>query len=182
LLPEEKRKAIAAIAMGPAIKLVFRFASAFWEDLHDGAYRDAAFFHSPSMFSTFWTTVPLRSAELVAWTGGTNAMRLMNVSEEDVISQALDSLAILFGNTSADLKRRLEATYLHDWQRDSFSRGAYSYVKVGGDDARAALAAPLASSLFFAGEATATNGEAGTVGGALHTGLRAARQAADALA
>lgn len=181
LLPQEKRKSLAAIAMGPAIKLVFRFASAFWEDVHDGAYRDAAFFHSPGTFATFWTTLPLRSAELVAWAGGTNAARLMNVSEEDVLCEALDSLAELFGSSRADLKRELEAVYLHDWLRDAFSRGAYSYVKVGGDDARGVLAAPLASTLFFAGEATATNGEAGTVGGALQTGLRAAREVAEVL-
>jgi monoamine oxidase len=65
---------------------------------------------------------------------------------------------------------------VHDWQADPFARGAYSYVTVGGDKARSALAEPLADTLFFAGEAADTEGEAGTVAGALQSGARAARQ------
>ncbi|MGZ8263054.1 MAG: FAD-dependent oxidoreductase, partial [Burkholderiales bacterium] len=69
-----------------------------------------------------------------------------------------------------------EGAWLHDWQRDPYARGAYSYVVVGGDKARAQLAAPLAGTLFFAGEAADAEGEAGTVAGALQSGLRAARE------
>ena len=70
---------------------------------------------------------------------------------------------------------------MHDWSDDPFSRGAYSYIKVGGLSARAALASPVEKTLFFAGEATATDGQGGTVNGALVTGERAAREAATAL-
>jgi len=38
------------------------------------------------------------------------------------------------------------------------------------------LQAPLGETLYFAGEATDTQGEAGTVAGALQSGLLAARQ------
>src|SRR5438270_769334 len=58
----------------------------------------------------------------------------------------------------------------------AIARGAYSYVTVGGEGARQALQAPLADTLYFAGEATDTQGEAGTVAGGLQSGLRAARQ------
>ena len=68
----------------------------------------------------------------------------------------------------------LEAAYWHDWLSDPFSRGAYSYVTVGGQNARGELAAPLNDTLFFAGEAT--DSEGGTVTGALHSGTRAARE------
>ncbi|HET6491911.1 MAG TPA: FAD-dependent oxidoreductase, partial [Burkholderiales bacterium] len=67
--------------------------------------------------------------------------------------------------------------YLHDWQHDLFARGAYSYVTVGGDHARETLAANLKDTLYFAGEATDLEGEAGTVAGALQSGRRAAREA-----
>jgi monoamine oxidase len=70
---------------------------------------------------------------------------------------------------------------MHDWSRDPFARGAYSYVAVGGGDARAAFAAPVDDTLFFAGEATSTNGQGGTVNGALETGERAAAEAAMSL-
>ena len=71
---------------------------------------------------------------------------------------------------------------MHDWRRDPFARGAYSYVTVGGGSARTGLAAPLDGALFFAGEATSSDGQGGTVNGALQTGERAANEAAAALA
>jgi monoamine oxidase len=65
---------------------------------------------------------------------------------------------------------------MHDWQQDPFSRGAYSYASVGGFDAAKALAAPVADTLYFAGEATNCNGYNGTVHGAMASGDRAARE------
>ena len=78
---------------------------------------------------------------------------------------------------SALVNEEFEAGAMHDWNRDVFSRGAYSYVAVGGGDARAAFAAPVDGTLFFAGEATSTDGNGGTVNGALQTGVRAAAEA-----
>jgi monoamine oxidase len=81
-------------------------------------------------------------------------------------------VAALFDRNRKDLE--LEATYVHNWQRDPFARGAYSYVAVGGIRARELLAAPLGGTLYFAGEATDTTGDAATVTGALRSGARAA--------
>jgi monoamine oxidase len=64
---------------------------------------------------------------------------------------------------------------------DPWSRGAYSWIPVGGLDAPAALAAPVAGRLFFAGEATDLSGEPGTVHGALASGTRAAAEIVAAL-
>ena len=82
----------------------------------------------------------------------------------------------MFGK-GCNVERGLEAAYYHDWQQDTFARGAYSYVIVGGDNARRELAAPIDNTLFFAGEATDTQGETATVTGALQSGTRAAREA-----
>jgi len=70
----------------------------------------------------------------------------------------------------------LEAEYFHDWHSDPFSRGAYSYGKVGADGAQEAIASPIENTLFFAGEATDTSGHNGTVHGAIASGVRAARE------
>jgi monoamine oxidase len=64
---------------------------------------------------------------------------------------------------------------VHDWLRDPFSQGAYSYVAVGGATAREDLSKPLNDTLFFAGEATDTE-ESATVTGALLSGERAAKE------
>ncbi len=71
--------------------------------------------------------------------------------------------------------------HVHDSLSDPFSRGAYSYDTVGAALARARLAKPIDKTLFFAGEATDTSGQASTVAGALASGQRAAREVLAAL-
>jgi monoamine oxidase len=89
------------------------------------------------------------------------------------VRKALASLETVFGK-EIDVAAELQGYYYHDWQQDPFARGAYSYVMVDGSEARAALAQPIEDTLFFAGEAT--DAEAGTVTGALQSGVRAARE------
>jgi monoamine oxidase len=86
----------------------------------------------------------------------------------------MDSLRAVFGKL--DFASMLEQIEWHDWQHDPFACGAYSYVQAGGGRARKLLARPVEDTLFFAGEACDTQGEAATVGGALQSGLRAARE------
>jgi monoamine oxidase len=117
----------------------------------------------------------VRTPLLVAWAGGPRAERLSGAAPRDVIREAAMSLESMFGKR-ARVERQLEAAWVHDWQEDLCARGAYSYVTVGGDGARKALAASLRDTLFFAGEATDFEGEHGTVAGALRSGTRAARQ------
>ena len=71
----------------------------------------------------------------------------------------------------SDLKTRLTAGFVHDWQTDQFARGAYSYGNVGGANAGQLLAEPIADTLFFAGEATNAEGHNGTVNGAINSGI-----------
>jgi monoamine oxidase len=173
---DEKRPALEKLVSGPVLKLSLRFRKAFWEELDGGRYQDASFFHSAATaFPTFWTSLPLRAPLLTAWIGGPKAARLSSAPTSEIVRQALESLSAIFGRR-AHSQFELEAAYLHNWQADPFSRGAYSYIAVGGGQARDGLAAPLEETLFFAGEATDTHDEAATVTGALQTGDRAARE------
>jgi monoamine oxidase len=122
----------------------------------------------------------VRSELIAAWAGGPKALALGHLSEAETIERALDGLGALF-DEPALARAELEGAAVHDWNHDPFSRGAYSYVTVGGVGAREELAAPVDSTLFFAGEATSSDGQGGTVNGALETGERAACEAADAL-
>jgi monoamine oxidase len=171
-----KQKALAGLAAGPVIKVLLRFRKPFWEELDDGRYCDAAFFHLPrAAFPTFWTALPLRAPVLSAWAAGPAAASLAGAGEADIVRTALECLTKVFcGSTRcvADF----EGALLHDWQADPFACGAYSYVVAGGGNARAQLARPLQGTLFFAGEAAETGGESGTVAGALESGKRAAEQ------
>ena len=176
---ESKRSALRGLIAGPVIKLVLRFHSAFWESLENGRYRDGAFFHAPKCrFPTVWSAVPVRAPILQAWAGGPRATALADASAAELTRAALDTVEALFGK-NVDAGGQLDAAYVHDWQRDPFARGAYSYVAVGGGTAREELAAPMDDTLFFAGEATDAE-EPATVNGALQSGERAARAILDA--
>jgi monoamine oxidase len=178
---DTKRKALEGLVSGPVLKLSLRFRRAFWEELDGGKYEGASFFHSAhTAFPTFWTSLPLRAPLLIAWIGGPKAARLSMSDMPDIVRQALESLSTIFaGRPPSEFE--LEAAYLHNWQTDPFARGAYSYIAVGGGDARSTLAAPLEDTLFFAGEATNTEDEAATVTGALQSGERAARELTERL-
>jgi monoamine oxidase len=58
--------------------------------------------------------------------------------------------------------------------RQGSTRGAYWFLLIGGERARETLGESVCDTLYFAGEATATDGEGGTVAGALASGIRAA--------
>ncbi len=172
-----KEGALRGLVAGPVIKLLLRFRSAFWEQIDGGRFRDAMFFHAEGQpFRTFWTSLPARAPLLVAWAGGPRVTQLDSEGEvAHLAQQALQSLTAVFGK-HWDVADELEAAYCHDWQRDPFARGAYSYVGVGGGTSRTELAASVEGTLFFAGEATDDAGEAATVTGALQSGERAARE------
>jgi monoamine oxidase len=86
-----------------------------------------------------------------------------------------EEIARRFG---ADALKALRADPLvSEWGRDRWSRGVYSYARVGRAGARSILARPLAGGrLCLAGEATDL-GMAGTVGGAWRSGVGAAQVA-----
>ena len=176
-----KLPALRRLGAGPVTKVALHFRRAFWETLERGRYRDATFFHAPDApFPTLWTALPVRAPLLVAWAGGPIAARMTRLTLPHLVQRALQSVRHVFGE-QLDPGPELVNAYVHDWQRDPHARGAYSYVLVGGAKARAVLAASLARTLYFAGEATDVEGEAGTVAGALQSGTRAARELLSAL-
>ena len=74
------------------------------------------------------------------------------------------------------MRKHLLRWHLHDWQIDTHSLGAYTYVPRGAIHASDELSVPVEETLFFAGEHTDTSGHWGTVHGALRSGYRAAEQ------
>jgi monoamine oxidase len=180
----EKRVAANKLAPGAAVRILMRFRKRFWEALsiptqEGNAIRmdDLAFIHAPEeLVPTWWTLLPQRVPILVGWAGGSRA-ELLQVEGQDLILQhALKALTKIVGMQREQVEDLLEEFYFHDWQRDPFSREAYSYIPVGGLDAQAQLGQAIGNTLFFAGEATNTEGHHGTVHGAIATGLRAARE------
>lgn len=181
----EKRDALRKIEVGAAVRVVLRFHEKPWEDatltplaggedLHRLSFLHARIDDAP--FPVFWTEYPVDAPSLTAWSGGPDAEALSGESAERLAERAIGVLARLLGVDRARLADCVVGAHAHDWQRDPYALGAYSYIAVGGIDAPADLARPLADTLFFAGEATDSAGDTGTVHGAIATGRRAARE------
>ena len=180
-LPDEKAAALRGLEMGHAVRVTLAFRTPFWEHVAGGRYRDAGFFRSEgAAYNAIWTQLPLHSRTLVAWAGGPRATALHAATAEERIARARDAVGEMFGERAL-AQREFEGGVTHDWAADPFAYGAYSYVGTGAATARADLGAPVADTLFFAGEATSTDGQGGTVSGAFETGTRAAREVIRAL-
>ncbi|MFY9551579.1 MAG: NAD(P)/FAD-dependent oxidoreductase [Thermoanaerobaculia bacterium] len=174
--PAPLRRALSLIEMGDVVRLVLRFGEDFWRDRLPGGSQ-AAFFHSSSTpFPTWWSVAPAEVPMLTAWAGGPRATGLLDSGRARILDAAFETLGSIFGVGQRRLRRLLVGAHFHDWRRDPFSRGAYSYLAVGGASAPSRLARPVEKTLFFAGEATEAP-TSGTVPAAILSGRRAARQA-----
>lgn len=179
-LPYRTTCAMDALAMGPVVKIVLQFDERFWERARGVDLADVAFFQSSETpFTTIWTPMPPRVPMLVAWAGGARAYRFRGLDEGARLDRAIDSIASIFGISNARVREHLVSSYDHDWQSDPCAFGAYSYALVGAGDARTRLAQPVGP-LHFAGEATASTAQAGTVAGAFQSALRAVAEITNA--
>jgi monoamine oxidase len=171
----EKQNAMSFLEMGPVIRVSLCFQEKFWDRDPEMAELSFLFTDDPE-FPTWWTTNPLPYPILTGWAAGPNAGVHTGRSKDEIVRSAVQSLSRIMGAAEPELRRQMTGSFMHDWQEDPFSRGAYSYAAVGGMDAAKKLAEPVLDTLYFAGEATSGDGYNGTVHGAIATGLRAAKE------
>lgn len=174
--PPSLTKRWSRIEVGHVQKITFRVRERFWENLK--TKDPVSFVHmGPECdFPTWWTQAPRRSPLLVAWQGGPRAFAMSAWTEAERVDAALKTLQKFSGLSKAKLEAQILSTHRHDWLKDPYARGAYSFVGVGGFPDSKAFAKPVEDTIYFAGEATHTGSARGTVHGALESGLRAARQ------
>jgi monoamine oxidase len=178
---EEKASPLLLLYMGHTIRVSLIFSEKWWAQAvapgyEPGALRDMSFvFSTQEWFPTWWTRVS-SAPILTGWAASRRGERLSGKSGAFIRDKALESLASTFSFPRHTLEAILQSFHVHDWQSDPYARGSYSYVGVGGEGAQSELAAPVADTLFFAGEATNSEGHHGTVHGAIATGERVARE------
>lgn len=124
----------------------------------------------PAMFFHAW---PSGRDHVIGFVGGPAAWELARAGAAATEDFARAELRRRLG---ADVDRALGPAVVTRWGTDPAHLGAYAYARPGCFGARAALGQPLGDRrLVFAGEATRTDGLAGTVGGAWLAGRDAAR-------
>ena len=185
---ESKREPLNTLEMGSVVRVAIRLRERFWASernakrLGDDGLDRLSFLHGRDPdFSVWWTTYPVRSPLLVAWRGGIGAKELARRGIAEIEGAALRSLGRQFKLTRRTIESMVLGMWTHDWEHDPYTRGAYSYSLIGGNDSPKALGEPIKRTLFFAGEASDIQGRTGTVHGAIATGRRAAREALRAL-
>ena len=174
-----KTEALSKLRVGHVIRVTMVFRQRFWTAVKAAgkSLEGMSFlFSEDKAFPAFWSLFPNEAPVLTAWAPAGSAERLSVLSDEEICNQALDAVARAFHLSRSSLQQDLVHAYTHNWQTDPFSRGAYSYIGVGGSEAQRALAAPLENTIFFAGEATNFEGHHGTVHGAIASGYRAAAE------
>lgn len=179
----QKQPILDKLAVGSVVRITMRLDERFWAS--DWYARQTkrqgldtlSFLHTTDdSFPTWWTVYPVRAPVVVAWCGGPRARDVAQFASEQIEDLAIESLGRQLSIPARRLRGMVQGAWMHDWEHDPFSRGAYSYQAVGGAEAPGQLARALRGTLFFAGEATDTKGASGTVHGAIASGRRAAKE------
>jgi monoamine oxidase len=179
--PEAILQAASQLRMGHVTRFTLLFREAFWTKLPPSSPLDDlgflfSFSEAPPVW---WTTHPHPSPVLTGWVGGPRSAALSGLTSDELAEKACSTLARIFNLEATRVRQLLLSCHTHDWSKDPFTLGAYSYVATGGLDASRQLSQPVANTLFFAGEHTDTTGSWGTVHAAIRSGLRAAQQILD---
>lgn len=177
-LPASTAGAIAGLPMGLLTKVCFPVVApgrlGFAATTH--LQRQVKVAVDPAMN---FLCLPSGRPHVVGFTGGPGAWALVREGHAAMEDFARSELGGMLGT---DALGALGPAVVADWAENSAFLGAYAYATVGNTTARATLATPLSGGrLVFAGEATLTEGHAGTVGGAYLSGRAAARTVIEAV-
>jgi monoamine oxidase len=171
----DKEEVVGRLEMGDAERVSLCLGSDAWV-APERFPRGGFLMTGEPPFPVWWVSRPPPFPVVTAWSGGRNAQALGQVGGAARVDAAVAALAAALGADAGRLRQDLRGGFSHNWLADPFARGAYSYAGVGGSDAGTELAVPIDGTLFFAGEATESDGQNGTVHGAIASGRRAAKQ------
>ena len=180
-LPSSKTVALATMDMDPAFRVLLDFKANFW-GLSSGSLLGGT--EGPEYFNGGVGRSTL-SKTLSVSVAGAKAAAFSQLGKDaiPVIISELD--AVFDGKASYNI--RVDSndniiSIIQDWSKEPYILGGTSFAKPGGmNNHREDLAEAVEDKLFFAGEATDTNGEFGTINGALLSGERAAQEIIEVL-
>jgi len=180
-VPSSKTAALSRMDMDPMFRVLLDFKANFWGTTSGFLYGGV---DGPEYFNSGVGRSDVNRTMSVT-IGGSKAAEfsLLGKSAIPVLLAELDT--IYDGKATLYIRKDFEdndIAIIQDWSLEPFIMGGVSYVKPGGTNQdRIDLSAPIDNKLFFAGEATDVNGEAGTVNGALLSGERAAQEVIDSI-
>lgn len=170
-LPAPKLDAIGRLGFGTFEKVVMRFPEPYWATEHTHIFHLS---HPDAMdFPLFVDYFHLQKVPiLVAFNTGSHAITLDGLSDDEIAARMVSVLRAVQSGSIPDPTD----VAITRWGADPFSRGSYSYIKIGSAPAdQDALAEPVGGRVLFAGEATSVE-RFGYADGAMSTGIREAKR------
>lgn len=174
-LPAELRKSIGRIGMGNVTKAALKFDQVYWPD-------DVQYFglmsEDQGRWNYFLNYLTFSDQNiLLGLSVGSYPEHIEAEPDEVIIGDVMDAIRAMFGS---DVPTPIDYQ-ISRWSQESYTKGAYSYSKLGSKPADFdAFKAPISETLLFAGEHTGFEFH-GTVHGAYLSGLNAARLIDDEL-
>ncbi len=162
-------RAAGEIGMGTIIKFVLEFDSIQWPD-------DLGFILSDETVPTWWSQLPGRQPILTGWLGGPAAAKVSDLRDDELVDKALISLAAILDKTVSELRDRLTAAHVFNWQKETAVEGGYSYATPRTSTARTFLQHPVGDTIFFSGEGIYEGSSPGTVEAAIIQAKKTALQ------
>ncbi|HUM48208.1 MAG TPA: NAD(P)/FAD-dependent oxidoreductase [Chitinophagales bacterium] len=177
----EKSAAIANMGFGSVIKVLIEFTEPFWKSKqvtkHFGKNADdLGFLISDAAIPTWWTQHPQQHALLTGWLAGPSSQKWKDTSDAMILGEALDSLAAIFPFSKNELKEKIVASRVINWNGDPFALGAYAYATLATNHSIEILNDAAANTIFFAGEAFYAGPAMGTVEAALTSGANVSKR------
>ncbi len=175
-LPAEKTTSLTNMEMDAAFRVVLDFKMNFWGE-------DSAFLYGGEESPEYLNAGIGRSEgtkTLSLTVNGSKAAEfsMLGIDAIPVILEEMD--AYFAGKATLNIRKDLNdnvITVIQDWSKEKYVRGGIAYLKPEGTNQdRVNLASAVSEKLFFAGEATESRGESGTINGALLSGERAAKE------
>jgi monoamine oxidase len=167
------------LGFGPVVKTLLQFDEPFWKNKEFTKGKDLDdlnFIFSRAIIPTWWTYHPKDVGMLTGWSGGPNADKIKDLSNEEIMLNALHSLSDIFSIDKLTLHQKLKGWHVANWVTDPYSGGGYSYEVVNGSNIKQLLLQSIEHTIYFAGEGLFDGPEIGTVEAALKTGRDTAHQ------
>ena len=172
-LPGTMTNSLANIGMDASIRVVLDFKKNFWGE-------NTGFIWGGTTGPQYFNAGVGRSENFRTLSITINGPKATELSAlgPDMISSILAELdAVYAGQATLYIRRDINTnqilSIIEDWSKEEFIKGGYSYPLVNAtNDDRKNIGVPINDKLFFAGEATDVNGDAGTINGALASAER----------
>ena len=165
-LPKFKKDAINSFEFHPGTKLIYHFDKLLWDSKITYMCHTGITGRWWSQSHGFETDKPT----ICCYMTHDRARFIDNLEEEKAIDFGLSDLSKLIGLEEKILRKHLIKSKRYSWLNEKFTKGAYSTLKVGKENARKDLEKPVGS-LLFCGEACAIASNPQTVHGAIDSGL-----------